>query len=102
MTAVVIDRNEKDLQKIIFWANQLGQGRSNATGSFSLTAGTTTTTVTAQNCAVGSQVFLSPKTANAAAALATTYISSILNGSFVITHANAGTTDRTFGFVALG
>jgi hypothetical protein len=52
MTAVVIDRNERDVGKIIFWANQLGQGRSNATGTVTLTASATTTTVTAQRTAL--------------------------------------------------
>jgi hypothetical protein len=102
MTAFIIDRNEKDLSRIIFWANQLGQGRSNATGTVTLTANAASTTVTAINCAEGSQVFLSPKTANAAAALATTYVSSVLNGSFVLTHANNAQADKTFGWVALG
>jgi hypothetical protein len=68
MTALVIDRNEKDIGKIIFLTNQLGQGRTNANGTVTLTANDTTTTVVAPNCAEGSGVFLSPRTANAAAA----------------------------------
>lgn len=81
---------------------QLQQGRSNALVLATLTANTTTTTVTAPNCASGSAVLLSPTTANAAAALATTYVSTISNGSFVLTHANNAQTDRTFRFVTLG
>ena len=102
MTATVVSPDEKNPRTIIFSLNELTRGRSNATGTFDLTASVTTTVVQAQNCAIGSQVFLSPKTANAAGALATTYISDIANGSFTVTHASAVSTDRTFGFVCLG
>src|SRR5690348_3689561 len=82
--------------------NQLIQGRSNALVLATLTANTATTTITAPNCATGSAPIAVPTTANAAAALATMYISTISNGSFVVTHANNAQTDRTFRFVTLG
>lgn len=81
---------------------QLQQGRSNALVLATLAAGTTTTTVDAPNCATGSAVLLSPTTANAAAALATTYPSTVSNGSFVLTHANNAQTDRIFRVATLG
>ncbi len=102
MTATVLNSDEKDLRKIVFQHNEVTRGRSNATGSVTLTVSSTTTDVTAQNCAAGSQVFLSPMTANAAAAVASTYISAVANGSFTITHANNSQTDRDFGYVCLG
>jgi len=102
MTAQVVSSDEKDIRRVIFALNETTRGRSNATSTVTLTAGATTTTVTADNCAEGSQVFLFPKTANAAGAVATTYISAVVNGGFTITHANTGTTDRIFGFVCLG
>lgn len=102
MTALVLSPDEKDLRKIVLAVNQLGLGRSNAVGTVTLTANATTTTVTAQNCASGSSVHLTAKTAHAAAALATTYIGTVSNGSFVITHANNAQTDRDFFWVALG
>ncbi len=58
--------------------------------------------MTAINCGAGSQVFLAAKTANAAAALATSYVSAVANGAFTITHANNAQIDRTFGFACLG
>jgi hypothetical protein len=84
--------------------SELFQGRSNAVGTCTLAAGATTTVVAADNCGDESQVFLFPKTANAAAALATTYIlaANIRNGGFTITHANNAQTDRIFGYVAIG
>ncbi len=102
MTAQVVSSDERDIRKVIFALNETTRGRSNATSTVTLTASATTTTATAVNCAEGSQVFLSPKTANAAGALATTYISTIANGSFTITHANNSQTDRIFGYVCLG
>lgn len=87
---------------------QLGQGRLNNVGRVTLTAGATSTVVTvgvskaAVNIGSDCEVFLSPRTANAAAAVATTYISAVGQGTFTITHANNGQTDRTFGWVAVG
>jgi hypothetical protein len=102
MTAQIVSSDERDIRKVIFALNETTRGRSNATNTVTLTANTTTTTVTAVNCAEGSQVFLSPKTANAAGAVATTYISAIANGEFTITHANNAQVDKTFGYVCLG
>ena len=72
--------------------------RANAVTEVTLTAGATTTTLYHAALGYYSSVMLMPMTANAAGALATTYIaqSTMLNGSCVITHANAATTDRTF------
>lgn len=102
MTAYVVQTEEKDLTKHAFGQQQLAQGRSNAVGLCTLRANQTTTTVTAPNCGTGSKVFLSPTTANAAASTATTYVSSVLAGSFVLTHASNSQTDKIFGFVCLG
>lgn len=84
--------------------NQLVEGRGNNVGDVTLRAGFTTTVVDFQNCSLDCRVFLEPQTANAAAALATTYIlrADILNGQFTITHANAGSIDRTFSFLCIG
>jgi 2-keto-3-deoxy-6-phosphogluconate aldolase len=97
-----VSTNETDQAKINRAIQQLEQGRLNVGGSCTLAAGTTTTTVKAANCGAGSQVQLTPRTANAAAAATTTYISAVANGSFTISHANNAQTDRTFGFTCLG
>jgi hypothetical protein len=83
---------------------QLIEGRSNAVGTFTLSTGATTTTVTAPTASPSSVVLMSPMTANAAAAVASTYITStsVTARQFVVTHVSAGSTDRTFGWVALG
>jgi hypothetical protein len=97
-----ISANETDRIKINRAIQQLEQGRLNVAGSCTLAAGATATVVKAQNCGAASQVVLTAKTANAAAALATTFVSAVANGSFTVSHANNAQTDRTFGFTCLG
>ncbi|MCA6114246.1 hypothetical protein J6524_04790 [Bradyrhizobium sp. WSM 1738] len=102
MTVFLPATNEKELAKYALALQQLAAGRSNATGSVTLAAGATSTTISAENCAPQSAVFLFPRTANAAAALATTFINSVGKQSFTITHANNAQTDRSFFYVCLG
>lgn len=93
------------LRQAVEAINQLAEGRSNATGAVTLTANVTSTTYVSDTINENGQVFLFPKTANAAAALATTYasISRIAGVNTVtITHANTASTDRTFAIVVLG
>ena len=94
--------DDRDLIRVASAVRQLAQGRSNAVGQVTLAAGATTTTVNAVLCASESFVWLSPLTANAAAALADTYVSSVNNGTFTLTHANNAQTDRTFAYICLG
>jgi|SRR5882724_1264396 len=96
--------NETDPRRIVQGIRDLFFGRSNAVGSFTLAAGTTSTVVVATNCGSGSNITLRPKTANAAAALATTFITdaNIGFGVFTVTHANTATLDRTFGYSIQG
>ena len=95
---------EKDPLRLSQAINELFQGRSHAVGTFTITPSTTTTTVTSDTSGDESAILLCPLTANAAAALATTYIlaTNIKNGSFIVTHANNAQTDRTFRYVAIG
>ena len=78
------------------------RGRSNAVGRATLTANVTTTTVVWDNANALGLPLLVPLTANAAAALATTYVSAITATGFVLSHANSATTDRSFGFHFVG
>lgn len=80
------------------------RGEQNNVGTFTLTPGAASTVVNFVNCAPGKSVVFSPMTANAAAALATTYVpaSTIVSGQFTVQHANAATADRTFAFEVTG
>lgn len=84
--------------------NQLMEGRSNATGTVTLSStGATSTSVTAPTCAASSHIFLFPMTSiaqsSAAAFVGSTDVS---NGSFVVHHSSSTSTSRLFHWVALG
>ncbi len=81
---------------------QLIEGRSNAVGTVTLRANEATTVVTSEVIGANSTPLLMPTTANAAAALATTYVSSSVAGSFTLTHANNAQVDKTFYYAAFG
>jgi hypothetical protein len=78
------------------------RGKVNATGVVTLTPNQPTTVVSDARIGVDSYIGLSPLTANAAAALATTYVSARASGSATIAHANNAQTDRSFAVLIIG
>lgn len=89
-------------RSIAQWMREAHQGHLGNVGTLTLAANVATTIVVDFRVGPNTTICLSPLTANAAGALATTYISSRLNESFTITHANTATTDRTFAYCVLG
>lgn len=82
--------------------NGLIDGKANVTGAVTLRA-SQATTVIEDNLFESQMVpLLIPITANAAAALATTYVSARARGSFTLTHANNAQADKSFLYVRLG
>lgn len=87
---------------------ELAAGRSNAVIVVTLTPSATQTIVTttqAPNLNEGAYAFPSPLTANAAAALPTTWAVVTRSAGalrLTITHANAASTDRTFAYLICG
>lgn len=79
---------------------QLAAGQRQLCGTKTLTASAASTTISDDALPSGAIVFLFPRTANAAAALATTYQSASAKGSITLTHANNAQTDKTFNWVA--
>jgi hypothetical protein len=104
MSAPQLSPSETQAYRIVNAVRQLMQGRSNAAGSVTLVPGAAATTVTAPNCAAGAQVFLFPRSAQAAAELAAggCYVSAVSSGTFTVAHANNPQPDRTFSYVCLG
>lgn len=94
----LVARTETSTQVLAGALNDLDGGRLSNGGVVTLTAGATTTVVARLGVAAGDAVFLSPTTANAAAAAATTFISSTGKNTFTITHANNAQVDRTFRY----
>ncbi len=95
-----IFEEEPTPQEMARYINLLLRGRSNSTGSFTLTADTTATSVT--DLAFESQMvpLLIPTTANASAEQP--YVSTRTNQSFTVTHADNAQTDRTYLYVKFG
>lgn len=104
MSGRIPHQNETNIGKIVAGVRDLFFGRSAAMGECTLAANETTTTVQATNCGPSSRIALTPRTANAAAALATTYIpeATTKEGQFVVHHANNAQIDRTFGYAIHG
>ena len=100
--AIQLQPEERDIKRIVQSVIELNNGRHNAADTFTLTPAATTTVVAHPNCSKDCRPQITALTANAAAALATTYISSIDQGSFTVTHANNAQADRTFGYTVTG
>lgn len=100
--ATQLDPDERRISYIVQSVRELLFGRDDAHGVVTLRPNQTTTTVSHPNCSVEGQVLLTAKTANAAAALATTYVSSIVQGAFTLTHASNAQADKTFAFSVRG
>lgn len=78
------------------------QGKLNNTGSLTLTANAATTTLTDPRIGNNSAILLMPATANAAAAIATTYFDTFADGSCTVHHANNANADKTFVYCVIG
>jgi hypothetical protein len=104
MAGLTLNPGERDIFRVVQVVRQLIEGRSNATGVVTLATGVTSTTVAAATAAPGATVHLTPATAHAAAAYATTYVqqTDVTAGQFVITHDNSAQTDRTFYYEIRG
>lgn len=106
MTVLTPALTETDPKKINLAIQQLAAGRSNATGTVTLTQNSATTVVTTRTgtCSTGSVPILVPTTANAATEFGagSLYISSVGIDTFTITHVNSATASRTFIYALLG
>ena len=79
-------------------------GNLNIVGSSPLTLTPSATTTVINDARIGgtSVILLQPMTANGAAALATTWVSTPGKTTVTINHANSAQTDRTFQYVIIG
>ena len=100
--------HENLLRKVIRVGKLMMQGKTNNTGSATLTANAATTTVTLAAGQLGQDtvILFMPTTANAATeyGAGTFYVSSrnVANNTFTITHVNNAQNDRTFKYVLIG
>lgn len=93
---------KRQLQRIAESVNGLIDGKLDVTGALTLEAGQTSTVVLDNKFESNMVPVLIPTTANAADALATTYLSARAKGSFTLSHASSADTDLTFLYVRFG
>lgn len=93
---------EEHRRKIARLANNLLQGKTNNVIQVTLTASSTTTTVTDKRIGAYTGLFFSPLTADAAAAMSGLYVSAQVNGSATLTHGSTASVDRTFNVLLVG
>lgn len=84
--------------------NQLIDGKSDAKGTFTLTASTTTTVISDFRVGADTVIHFVPITSNAAAEIGagSVFLSSRGDSTFTITHANNTQNDRTFIYTVTG
>ena len=91
-------------QQVAFVVNNILDGKINSTGTVTLTASTTTTTISDNRVGENSVILFMPTTANASAeqGAGTMFVATRAKQSFTITHANNAQTDRTFAYSVIG
>lgn len=95
--------DEKQHRRLIAqWMREAHQGHLANTGTVTLGTSTAATSVVDFRVGPNSFIGLMPTTANAASAIAATYISSRSAEGFTIAHASNATNDRTFVYCVLG
>lgn len=93
---------ERHRRQLALVANNLLIGKTNNTGTLTITAGAATTTLTDSKIGANSVILLMPTTANAAAAIANIYFTAFLKGSCTVNHANNAQVDRVFKYTVTG
>lgn len=82
--------------------NNTIDGKVNSTGSITLTANQTSSTLTDARVGANSIILFMPTTANANTAKANLYVSARANGTATLTHASSGNTDQTLSYCVIG
>ncbi len=82
--------------------NNTINGKLNSTGTITLTASATSTTLTDARIGGNSVILFMPTTANGRTALNGLHVSARANGSATITHASSGNTDQNLSYCVIG
>jgi len=100
------DESESELRehirKITHALNLAIRGKLNCTGTVTLTASSTTTTLADIRIGPSSHIGFTPLTASAATAMTSLYVSSRGKETATLTHDSDAATDRDFSYVVLG
>lgn len=90
---------DRDLRNIVAG---IMDGKINATGSVTLRASQTTTTLEDPRIGSGSVVLLAARTAAAKTAEVAGIYQTVTTGSATLTHASNAAVDQTFGYAVIG
>ena len=94
--------NSVHLRLVSSSLNNTIDGKLNSTGTISLSASATTTTLTDARIGGNSVILFSPTTANGKTAFANLFVSAKVSGSATLTHASSSNTDQNFDYVVIG
>lgn len=95
-------RIEEWTRKVAEVANSLRDGKINTVSTVTLTANTTTTTITDPRISANTFIGLMPTTATAQTAMGAGWRIACTEGQAVITHNNTADTDKTLQYAILG
>lgn len=96
------DDEARHRRQLAIVVNNVLAGKTNNTGTFTVTANAATTTITDSRIGARSVLLPMATTANAAAAIGGLYFDTFGDGSCVAHHANNAQTDRIFRYAVVG
>ena len=99
---VSMPNQAQHLRLISNTVNNTLDGKLNSTGTTTLRASQTTSTLTDERISVNSVILFMPITANGLTAHNTLYVSARTDKSATLTHASSANTDQNFGYVVIG
>ena len=102
LAPLFLSDNDEHLRLVSTYLNNTISGKLNSTGTITLTASSTTTTLTDARIGVNSVILFMPVTANGATAKANLYVSARADGSATLTHASSANSDQNFEYVIIG
>lgn len=91
-----LDMSRDSLRRIAVVVNGILAGKQNNVTTVTLTPNAGSTVISDPRLGAGSHISLTPTTANAAAVVASTYVSSRGKQTATITHPNNANVDKTF------
>ena len=98
----LMDEEKRHRTVIATTLNEVVKGRQNNTGTITLAASTVNTGIADTRIKITHKVFLVPRTANAAANYANTYVATVADGTVTLTHLSTTTADRIYDYVFHG
>jgi len=94
--------NSKHLRQVAISLNNTIDGKLNSTGSLTLTANATSTTLADSRISENSIILFMPITANGNSAKPNLFVSASSSGSATLTHSSSSNADQNFKYVIIG